>query len=331
MEQEKSKSENTQGLHKICCHEPEAETKTSIEGELEPSPKNPYRFLGICVVVASVVIGGTWIYTAQLKNVNPEIANAKIIAGLEKIVLPESGVVLPVRWGDLGKRLVDSGTIDLKKFEALYAQRGGLDEETKKLLTGNNNGQLVISKDNANTVLNLLWALGLANKNEILEKGPMVDKKYGGNAGNFASIGGWTLATGNPMNHYSRHSMIPLTSEQQLLVEGVSQNIYRPCCGNSVYFPDCNHGMAMLGLLELMASQGVNEADMYKAALAVNSYWFPDTYLNIAQYLKSKKITWNKVSPKEILGANFSSASGYQQILKQIQPTTNGKGSSCGV
>src|SRR3989344_6117951 len=331
MEQEKSKSENTQGLHKICCHEPEAETKTSIEGELEPSTKNPYRFLGICVVVASVVIGGTWIYTAQLKNVNPEIANAKIIAGLEKIVLPESGVVLPVRWGDLGKRLVDSGTIDLKKFEALYAQRGGLDEETKKLLTGNNNGQLVISKDNANTVLNLLWALGLANKNEILEKGPMVDKKYGGNAGNFASTGGWTLAIGNPMDHYSQHSMIPLTPEQQSLVERVSQNIYRPCCGNSVYFPDCNHGMAMLGLLELMASQGVSESDMYKYALAVNSYWFPDDYLTIATFLKEQGTEWKKADAKNILGANFSSSSGFRAIKEQVKQPVNNGGGSCGV
>ena len=59
------------------------------------------------------------------------------------------------------------------------------------------------------------------------------------------------------MNHYSMHRFIVLTPEQQALVEKVSKGIYRPCCGNSVYFPDCNHGMAMLGLLELMASQGV--------------------------------------------------------------------------
>lgn len=326
-----TKPEDTHGLHKICCHETETETKTGIEGETKQSPKNPYQFLGICIVVAAIVVGGALIYTGQLKSANPEVANAKITAELEKVVLPKSGVVLPVRWGDLGKQLVDNGTIDLKKFESLYSQRGSLDEGTKKLLTGNGNGQLVITRNNANVMLNLLWALGLANKNEILEKGPMVDKKYGGNAGNFASTGGWTLATGDSMNHYSHHSMISLTPEQQLLVETVSKNIYRPCCGNSVYFPDCNHGMAMLGLLELMASQNVSEADMYKAALAVNSYWFPDTYLNIAQYLKTKKIDWNRVSPKEILGANFSSASGYQQILNQIQPTTNGKGSSCGV
>jgi len=48
--------------------------------------------------------------------------------------------------------------------------------------------------------------------------------------------------------------------------------------------------MAMLGLLELMAAQGVGEEEMYKAALAVNSYWFPDTYLTIAEYMQNKGI-----------------------------------------
>ena len=88
--------------------------------------------------------------------------------------------------------------------------------------------------------------------------------------------------------------------------------------------------MAMLGLLELMASQGVSEADMYKASLAVNSYWFPDTYLTIAQYLKIKGMAWKDVSPKGILAAEYSSATGYQQILKQIQPVQQNSGGSCG-
>ena len=39
------------------------------------------------------------------------------------------------------------------------------------------------------------------------------------------------------------------------IVEEIAGNIYRPCCGNSTAFPDCNHGMAMLGLIELMVSQ----------------------------------------------------------------------------
>ncbi len=122
--------------------------------------------------------------------------------------------------------------------------------------------------------LNVLWAFGLANKNEILEYGPMMDPQYGG-AGGFASTGGWTLATGNPMDHYSHHAMLTLTPEQKQRVERTSKNIFRPCCKNSTYFPDCNHGMAMLGALEIMASQGASERDMYRVADQLNKQWFP--------------------------------------------------------
>lgn len=163
----------------------------------------------------------------------------------------------------------------------------------------------------------LFWALGLANKNPILENGPMMDKQYGG-AGNFASTGGWTLAKGNTMDHYSQHALITLTSEQQALVEKISKGVYRPCCGNSTYFPDCNHGMAMLALLELMASQNVSEQDMWKTALIVNSYWFPDTYLTIAIYMKEKGVDWKDVSPQEMLGADYSSAQGFRNISSEV-------------
>lgn len=288
------------------------------------------NFLGISIIVSALIIGGAWIYTVQLKNANPQEANVKAIAKLEEAVLPSRGVVLPVEWGSLGKQMVDYGVIDKEKFESLYAERGGLDEASKNILTGDSNGKITITKENSGVLLNLFWAFGLANKNEILEKGEMTDQKYGGNAGQFASTGGWTLGVGNPMDHYSRHLMVALTSEQQLLVDKVSRNIYRSCCGNSTHFPDCNHGMAMLGLLELMASQGAGEEEMYKTALAVNSYWFPDTYMTIAQYLKMKGIEWEKIGAKEILGANFSSASRFQQIKNQIQPAVPSGGNSCG-
>jgi len=145
----------------------------------------------------------------------------------------------------------------------------------------------------------------------------MMSPSYGG-AENFASTGGWTLARGNAMEHYNMHKLIALTSEQQTLVDRVSRNIFRPCCGNSTHFPDCNHGMAMLGLLELMASQGVSEQDMYKTALAVNSYWFPETYLTIATYMQQKGVAWKDVSPKEMLSAPYSSSSGYTDISSQV-------------
>ncbi len=245
-------------------------------------------------------------------------------------VLPAEGILLPIVWGDMGKQMVASGIIDAEKFELLYAERGGLNQKGKNMLYGEENGAVRIGKENAGFLLNLLWAFGLGNKNPILEEGPMNDPRYGG-VGNFASTGGWTLARGGVVNHYGAHRFVVLTDAEQEMVERVSQNIYRPCCGNATHFPDCNHGMAMLGLLEIMASQGVSEEEMYKAALAVNAYWFPDAYLTIAEYISGNGVSWNDADPKKILGFAYSSAEGYQRILTEIEQLQTRRGQSCGV
>ena len=120
--------------------------------------------------------------------------------------------------------------------------------------------------------LNWYWAFGLANKNPVLEEGPMRDPRY--ETANFASTGGWTLATGDAMDHYSHHTFVAFTPDQQERLEKVSKNVYRPCCGNSTYFTDCNHGMAMLGMLEILAADNASESEMYAAAEAANALWF---------------------------------------------------------
>ncbi|OGG57514.1 hypothetical protein A2853_04050 [Candidatus Kaiserbacteria bacterium RIFCSPHIGHO2_01_FULL_55_17] len=260
--------------------------------------------------------------------------NVQASTGTEEVV-PVSGIELPVVWGDLGKQLVELGVIDRERFSALYST---LSEEERRLLDGNNPERLRITPENAPYLLNLFWAFGLVNTNPILEdETEMMNPAYGG-AGGFASTGGWTLARGpstgsgqgDAMEHYNMHSLVTLTPERQALVEKVSKNIYRPCCGNSTHFPDCNHGIAMLSLLEILASQGVGEDEMYKAALAVNSYWFPDTYQTIAVYMQQKGIAWENVSPKEVLGVDYSSASGFARVAAEVAPR-GGSGASCGV
>jgi len=282
------------------------------------------------ILLSAIIIAGYWFLKVPDGSQKVEAIEQKELLVLEAKVIPPDGIELPVNWGDLGLQLIDSGVIDKEKFMAIYTNREDVSESDKKLLEESSNGKIIMTQRNANFLLNLFWALGLGNKNEILEKGPMTDQQYGG-ADKFASTGGWTLARGDAMDHYSKHSFVILTSSQQTLVERVSQNIYRPCCGNSAYFPDCNHGMAMLGLLELMASQGVSEREMYKVALQVNAYWFLDTYLTIAKYLETKGDSWQKADPKEILGPNYSSAAGYQKILSQVSPPTQRGGGSCGV
>ncbi|MBI5412271.1 hypothetical protein HZA43_03820 [Candidatus Peregrinibacteria bacterium] len=292
------------------------------------------------IVFASLVFMGTSLYISRLKAATqasalnavalPQQTKENDITIDPESVLPSKGVELPIVWGDIGKRLIDSGVINNQKFESLYAQRGGLSAEMKTLLTASDNGKIRMTLENAGVLLNIAWALGLGDKNPVLEQGPMNDKQYGG-AGNFASTGGWSLSTGDTMSHYSKHPFIVLTPDQQSLLEKVAKGIYRPCCGNSVYFPDCNHGMAMLGLLELMASQNVSEDDMFHAALAVNSYWFPDTYVTITKFFAKQGVAWDKVSPREVLGANYSSSSGYRQILQQVKPVQAGSGGGCSV
>lgn len=290
--------------------------------------------LPIAIVIAGALFSAATLYSSKNNPAQPPAAAGQTaaVSALERAVLPREGVVLPVSWGGLGARLVSAGAIDAEQLVALYEKQSGFTDEYQTLLSGQSAGKLKITPENAGYLLNLFWALGLANKNQILEnKAEMMNPSYGG-AGRFASTAGWTISRGDAMSHYNKHVLITLTPPQQELVDKVSRGIFRPCCGNSTHFPDCNHGMAMLGLLELMASQGVGEQDMYKAALAANAYWFPDAYLTIAAYMQNKGIAWSAVSPKEMLGAEYSSAAGFQNILSQVSAPPSQQGSGgCGV
>lgn len=244
----------------------------------------------------------------------------------------ESRDMLAISWADLGSKMVAYGVIDKNKIENLYSERGGLSESDKKIIYGTGEDSIIIiDSQNAGLMLNMLWGFGLANKNAILENGPMVEAQGKDGTGKFASTGGWSLSTGNPMDHYSMHSFVTLTKEQQLLVEKVSKGIFRPCCNNSTYFPDCNHGMAMLGFLEIMASQGASEKDMYKSALQLNKLWFPDQYDVIASYLESRGQDINNVDPKEIVSEQYFSAQGYKNIVALVQPIEQKGGGGCSV
>ncbi len=303
----------------------ETETKKRTLEDIVKEYATPISILAAGAIIAFSLSGGA-------ANRSLSVAAEKgTPAQLQESVIPTAGVTLPITWGDLGAKMVEVGAIDPVKMATLYKDRGGFPAEYQKMLEKNADEKIVITSANSSYLLNLLWALGLANKNPILaDTSEMMNPVYKG-AGNFASTGGWTLAKGNAMDHYNMHSLVALTADQQALVDRVSRNIFRPCCGNSTHFPDCNHGMAMLGLLELMASQGVSEQNMYKTALAVNSYWFPGTYITIATYMKSKGVDWKDVSPQEVLGANYSSASGYAKISSQVtQPQQGGGGGSCG-
>lgn len=258
----------------------------------------------------------------------------KLQAGLMKEVLPDS-VNLEVTLGDTVVKMVQNGIIDKKKFEALYNERGGLNSKELGLLDTPSTDPLIITQQNANLILNLLWPLGIANKSRVLSEGPM-GTQYKNDIGNFASTGGWTLGKEDGGRLFDKFPLLLLSSEQEFQVKEIAENIYRPCCGNSTYFPDCNHGAAMLGFIELAVVQGMPKEKIYKKALILNSYWFPQTYADLAMYFKTKYRTeWSKVDAKEVLGAKYSSSQGFLAVDKELQsegllPKVEG-GGGCGV
>ncbi|MCL5675882.1 MAG: rhodanese-like domain-containing protein [Patescibacteria group bacterium] len=240
------------------------------------------------------------------------------LSQLENQVLPEKGVELPISWNDLGQKLVSNGVIDLNKFNQAVKPTS----EQEKILTSNYSGKIKIDRTNAQFIVDMLWALGLSQKSLVYEQGPMgtTEKK---DAANFASTGGWTLAKGNAMNYYNKFDLISpnsLTPLKQKQVAEISKNIYRPCCGNPTWFPDCNHGMAALAIIELLVSQNIPETIIYQKVLGFNSFWFPDQYLTAATYFARQGIAWNKVDAKLLLGPNFSSGQGSQEVAKIVGP-----------
>ena len=308
---------------------------------------NPVKFWRNLAILLLGIVVVTQLFTISIKprlnfaNFSPKTDNSQVendeptkkvdVSGLQGVVVPTEGVELPIKWGDLGKRMVADGVIDETKLRALF--ENGLQNDEEQMLSGVVNDKVVMNQQNSRFLLDMLWAFGLANKNDILENGEMTDEKYGGDASKFASTGGWSLSQGEVMNHYSAHPYVVLTREQQELVDQVSSGIYRPCCGNSTHFPDCNHGMAMLGLLELMAANNVSEQEMYDVALAVNSYWFPQTYIDLATYFKEQGQEWDQVDSKLVLGSEYSSGQGYQATRQKIEslPKPQQGGGGCGV
>jgi len=262
---------------------------------------------------------------------------AATAALLAKQVNPPEGFTLPAAYGDIGPQLLQSGAIDESKFVRVYQASGRpLNEEQLAILRQKGQGPVVINQKNAYFMLNFYWALGLANKNPILEQGQMM---AGGRQqiGNFASTGGWTIGVKPATELYASVELVRLAPEQQARLEEVANNVYRPCCGNPTSFPDCNHGMALLGLLELMASQGASVDQMFTAAKQVNAFWFPDQTLELATYFKAVEgKDFRTVDARRMVGKEFMSGSGFQQAHraladKGLLPQAPGKGQSCGV
>jgi hypothetical protein len=265
-----------------------------------------------------------------------EDSGTNILSPFDRIQ-PPGGYAIRASFGDTGPQLLAAGAIDFDRFVQLYEQAGQPLSETEiAILAEGADATVTLTRDNSYFLLNFFWALGLANQNPLLDEGPMM--QYGEEGvGRFASTGGWILGTKPATEFYSSVPIIALTTEQQARLKEVAKGVYRPCCGNPTSFPDCNHGMAMLGLLELMASQGATEDEMFEAAKYVNAYWFPQQMLEVAQYFEAAEgVSFADLDGRVASGAEYFSSRGFVSVHQWLADNNlleqlPGSGASCGV
>lgn len=295
-------------------------------------------WLVLLLLLNSILATGFIEYYILKKNFNAQIAALanttknpeELVQILKQKVIPQKGYRLSVKWNDIGRKLLESGVIDRTKYEELFINDPVAKKEMAHLMNAAND-YMTINESNSRFMVNTLWALGLVNKNKILEEGSM--KTYGkGDVMGFASTGGWSLGTKPTSELYSSAEIVKLSPEQQEIVKKIALNVFRPCCGNSTEFPDCNHGMAALGYIELAVAQGVSEKQIYKDILELNSFWFPQQYVELAVYFDKQKTDWNKIDPQIALSSQYSSAAGSRQIRESIQyvPGINVQQGGCG-
>ncbi len=312
--------------------EPDTEV---VEEHLAVNKRIRQIALSVVIVVVTFLLG---LGSGYLKWGQDETAAAKRQQELTQLyeqVNPQDGYALPISYGDLGPRLIEAGVIDYDAFLRVMSTSGdAINNQQIDLLKKGSEDPIVINRENARFLLNFFWAVGLANRNPILTDGMMMQYSDG-RVERFASTGGWTLATKPVSELYASLDLIPLTPEQQRRVEEVAAAVYRPCCNNPTLFPDCNHGMAMLGLLEWMASHNASVDEMFEAAKYVNAFWFPQQNLEIAMYLKAKQgVNFQEAEARLVTGAQFSSGSGFAAVHQNLQasgllPQAPSQGGSC--
>jgi hypothetical protein len=305
----------------------------------EASVENRKVRITAWTVIALVIVFLGGLGSGYLQWGRDETAKAtreKEMTRLYEQVNPSEGYGLGVTYGDLGPQLVEAGVIDYDAFmQVMSASGDAVSNRQIDMLKNGSDEEIVITRENAHFLLNFFWAVGLASKNSILTDGMMVQYSEG-QVERFASTGGWTLANKPVTDIYASLDLIPLTAEQQARVEEVAAAVYRPCCNNPTLFPDCNHGMAMLGLLEWMASNGATVDEMFAAAKYVNAFWFPQQNLEIAMYLQtSQNVDFEDAEPRQIVSTQFSSGSGAAMVHQQLQASgvlpqaPGGQGGSC--
>ena len=295
------------------------------EQEQEAKPRKRLSRRGLLkLLAAGTTLGaGAAVFGAGfLTRALTETSSGSETEDLNRIVaklLPDEGFSIDASWGNVMPRLVELGVVDVAKFSAAASRAGSPPTASQQRILSDPSDETVrIDATNGRFVLNALWALGLANRNPVLANGPMATLDEARRA-RLASTAGWTLGKEPGPQYLSQFDIVPLTAEQQAILEEVAYNSYRPCCDNPTAFPDCNHGAAALALAEMAAAEGASADEIFAALKGFNSFWYPDRYYALAIYFERQGHAWEDVDPRIVLGAEFSSGTGWQRVAAQLQ------------
>jgi hypothetical protein len=249
-------------------------------------------------------------------------------------VIPLVGYQSRIALKDSILKLVRHRVIDRRKYMALSRGSGRVPKELSRVLDLPTDKPILLTSRNASYYVNLLWPIGLSNSMFSNFESPL----NGESLSSFASTAGWTVGKNqNGSVYFSKYRIVELNYATEALAVRVARATFRPCCDNSTFFQDCNHGSALLGLLQLGASQGLQEKELYQEALAFNSFWFPDYYIRTALYFKVVlKTEWRDVDPRTVMGSDFSALSPWRrnvqarlEAIPNLIPESQG-GANCG-
>lgn len=284
------------------------------DGQGDEDEKDARSMLGKMLVGSAIAllmfqVSFAWIGAAPRAEKNSIVANGEIIDidAIVEEVTPAKGFATNVRWGDVVSKMVATGALDPQKLETILTKQYGqeMKPEWRAVLAGED-VNLEINNENAVFMMYMLWTLGKHNQNQILSDSPIA--KY---------FNKYDIGVGRV--GYGDTPILSLTAGEQAVAKKVAENAYRPCCGNATASPDCSHGFAALGLIELMASQGMSEAEMFDTFVKFNSFWFPETYIKDALYFRSVRgEKWSEADKKLIAGVEYSSISGAYKVKNYL-------------
>lgn len=231
------------------------------------------------------------------------------IKALTNAINPPNGYTLPVQYGQMGPRLLEAGVIDVAALKQHYQQTGQvLSDKDIELLIRGSQEPVVINHQNASFLLTLFWGLGLANQNPILDKAPN------------QKVSDWNVGRKSGSDLFSSTLILKLSPDQQARVEEVAKAVYRPCSDASSLSPDSKQSMAMLGLLELMASQNAGSDAMFSAAKQVNAFWFPQQTLEQAIFFVATQLKdYVNVDARWLNSQQYFSATGFRQLHQWLK------------